>query len=260
MPNTLSIEHCGAVTRVTLRRPDIHNAMSPELIQELHAAFREVEATPQSRVVVLSAEGRSFCAGADLNWMKAAGEAPYAENVRDAMRIADALRAIHDCSRPVIARVQGSAFGGGVGLVAVCDLVVACDTARFAFSEVRLGLVPALIAPHVLQKLTPGATRRLFLTGEVFDAQLALGLGLVAAVAPAEQLDEQVDTWVRLLLRNGPEAMAAAKILVATASGLSFEEGLERMPDWIAERRASAEAREGVSAFLEKRSPAWALE
>jgi methylglutaconyl-CoA hydratase len=253
-------ELAGAVVTLRLSRPEQHNAFTPELLAELRAAVDDASADPAVRVIVLAGRGPSFSAGADLGYMRAIAEQGEAANEADALALADTLAAIRDCTKPVLARVHGAAIGGGSGLVAAADLAIAAAGPRFAFSEVRLGLVPAVIAPFVLDKLSPGAARSLFLTGEPFGAERALALGLVHEVVPEAELDAAVARTVTHLLAGGPEAQATVKQLLAelVAGGA---EGRARARDLtartIAERRASAEGQAGMRAFLERRPAPW---
>lgn len=243
---------------MTLKRPEVHNTFNAEMIRELTGAFAAVSASSEARVVVLAAEGKSFCAGADLNWMRAMVHYSFEENVADATGLAQMLRTIYDCSKPVIGRVHGAAFGGGVGLAAACDLAVAVESAVFCFSEVKLGLVPAVISPFVFRKVHPGLARRYFLTAEPFPATEAQRLGLIAEVAPdAAAVDAVIERWVELLCANGPEALAACKQLIDEVTDPDWDAVLARTAHVIAERRASAEGQEGMKAFLEKRAPTW---
>ena len=246
---TLAVARDGAVLRVTLTRPERRNAFDASLIAELTSAFADVG---DARAVVLSGEGPSFCAGADVEWMRASADLSYEENVADAMRLRAMLEAVDGCPAPVVARVQGHALGGGCGLAACCDVVVAAEDAVFAFSEVKLGVVPAVISPFALARIGPGAARRYFLTGERFDAATALRIGLASEVMPEGELDLGVDRIVGELVSAGPEAVRAAKRLVLDAP-LSAEETARR----IAERRTSVEGQEGLRAFLERREPSW---
>ena len=247
----------GAVARVTIRRPEVHNAFNEAVIAQLLDAFTALSAAADVRVVVLASEGPSFSAGADLEWMRRAADLSEAENRRDAAALAKMLRTVAGCPRPVVARVQGSAFGGGAGLVAAADLAVTAQSARFGFTETRLGLVPATIAPHVVEKIGPGWALRLFLTGERFDAAHALGIGLVYRVVPDAELDAAVDATVSALLAGGPEALRASKELVRRAAAGSSPGIDDYTSDLIARVRSGDEGREGIRAFLEKRSPRW---
>ncbi len=242
----LRTERAGPLLRVTLARPERRNAFDAGLIRELTEAFSDVG---DARVVLLSGEGEAFCAGADVEWQRASIDLSFDENVEDAMRLFRMLEAIDSCPAPVVAAVQGYALGGGCGLVACCDVVVAAPQAVFGFSEVRLGIIPAVISPFVLARIAPEGARRYFLTGERFDAGDALRIGLVDEVA--EQLEAGVDAVIAAILEGGPEAVRAAKRLVR-----------ERPPGEetariAAERRASDEGQEGLRAFLERREPRW---
>jgi methylglutaconyl-CoA hydratase len=244
--SALRIEREGPVLRVTMAKPERRNAFDAALIAELTEAFADVG---DARAVVLAGEGPSFCAGADVEWQRASIDLDYEENVEDAMRLYRMLETIDGCPAPVVARVQGYALGGGSGLVACADVVLAAEDAVFGFSEVRLGIIPAVISPFVLRRIGPGAARRLFLTGERFDAAVALRVGLVHEVAA--DLDAAVERVVADLLAGGPEAVRAAKRLA-----LERPEGIETA-QIAAERRTSEEGQDGLRAFLEKREPGW---
>ena len=244
----LRVEQAGDLLRVTMARPDQRNAFDAALIEELTAAFSQVG--EDVRAVVLEGEGKSFSAGADVEWMRKAIELSYEENVADARRLRMMLETIDSCPAPVLARVQGHALGGGCGLVACVDIAVSAPDVRFAFSEVKLGIIPAVISPFALAKIGPSAARRYFVTGERFDAATALRIGLVHELA--EDLDAAVERVVAELRTAGPEAARHAKKLVLERpDGL----GTERR---IAQRRTADEGQEGLRAFLEKRNPSWA--
>jgi methylglutaconyl-CoA hydratase len=251
----LSLE--GPVARIALARPEVRNAFDDALIGELTRAFGVCGAEPSTRVVVLSGEGPSFCAGADVNWMRKAGTYGREENERDAERMARMLRAIDACPRPVVALAHGAAIGGGVGLVAAADIAIAAEGTVFSLAEVKLGILPAVISPYVLRAIGPRQARNLFLTGERFDAREALRIGLVHEVVPAAELEDAGRRKVAALLSSGPEAVGAAKRLIEQVTGKGPEEAMPLTVRTISERRASAEAREGLSAFLEKRKPTW---
>jgi methylglutaconyl-CoA hydratase len=242
----LRVERDGDLLRVTLARPDRHNAFDAELIGELAEAFVDVGRT---RAVVLAGDGKSLSAGADVDWMRSSVDLSHEENVADANALRRMLEAIDGCPAPVVARVQGYAFGGGAGLVAAADIAIAARDAVFAFSEVKLGIIPAVISPFVLAKIGPGAARRYFLTGERFDAATALRIGLVHEVA--DDPDAAVDRVLGELLSAGPQAARWAKRLIRERP-----DGPETAR-WIAERRASEEGQEGLRAFVEKRPPSW---
>ena len=239
-------------------RPEKHNAFDDVLIADLHAAFEQVEADTSVRVVVLSGEGKSFSAGADLSWMARMADYSESENLDDARKLGGMMRALNELPKPTVARVQGAAFGGGVGLVAACDMAIASSAASFCLSEVRLGLIPAVISPYVVEAIGARAARRYFQTAERFDAEAASRLGLVHEVVDPSALDGAMDVLVAQLVKNGPAAMAAAKQLIRRVSTGPVDDAM--MSDTarqIADIRATQEGREGVRAFLEKRDPAW---
>jgi enoyl-CoA hydratase/carnithine racemase len=243
---SLEVERDGPVLRITLTRPDRRNAFDAALIAELAEAFVDVG---RARAVLLAGEGPSFCAGADVDWMRASAGLSFDENVADANALRRMFEAIDGCPAPVVARVQGHALGGGAGLVAVADVAIAAPGTVFAFSEVKLGIIPAVISPFVLPRIGAGAARRYFVSGERFDADAALRIGLVSEVA--DDLDAAVERVLGELLSAGPHAARWAKRLVRERPG-----GPETAR-WIAERRTSEEGQEGLKAFLEKRPPGW---
>ncbi len=247
------------VATIRMNRPEVHNAFDDHLIAELTAELRRLEQAPEVRVVMLAANGKSFSAGADLNWMQRMAKYSEAENLRDAVAMAGLMRALHGMHKPTIARVQGAAFGGGVGLVACCDIAVAAAEASFSLSEVRLGLIPSVISPYVIAAIGEREARRYFLTAERFDAGEARRIGLVHEVTTGDRLDEAVNNFADQLLKGGPNALAAAKKLIADVARRPLDDALmEETARRIASIRVSPEGREGLSAFLEKRPPAWA--
>jgi len=246
------------VATVTMNRPEVHNAFDDALIAELTAEFRRLDQAPEVRVVVLAASGKSFSAGADLNWMKRMAQYSEADNLRDAVALAGLMRTLHGMRKPTVARVQGAAFGGGVGLVACCDIAVAAVEAQFSLSEVRLGMIPSVISPYVVAAIGERAAHRYFLTAERFGAEEAHRIGLVHEVVAADKLDEAIAGLTRHLLGGGPHAHAAAKKLIADVSRHPLDDALiEDTARRIATIRVSAEGREGIAAFLEKRKPDW---
>ena len=258
MTSPLLITRHGHIARVTLNRPDVRNAFNAELIAELTGAFTTLGQDASLRAIVLAAEGKAFCAGADLNWMKAMAGYSWEENHADATRLADMLWAIYACPVPVIARVQGDVYAGGVGLVACADIVVAVDSAGFCLSEAKLGLLPATIGPYVVKALGEQASRRYFITAERFSAAQAHRLGLVHEVVAAEALDAQVDELTAALTANGPAAVRACKQLVKDVASREITPALrDDTARRIADIRASAEGREGVQSFLNKTRPGW---
>jgi methylglutaconyl-CoA hydratase len=256
---SLAIEHQGPVGLVTMNRPERHNAFDDVLIEELTTALRSMEADDSIRVVVLGGAGRSFSAGADLNWMKRMAGYSKEENHRDAMALGALMRTLAHLRKPTVARVTGAAYGGGVGLVACCDIAVASHDASFALSEVRLGLIPAVISPYVVAAIGERAARRYFISGERFDAAEAWRLGLVHELGPdADAVDNRLNDLVETLLACGPVAQREAKDLVrAVASRPVTSELIQDTAERIARLRASPEGREGIAAFLEKRRASW---
>jgi methylglutaconyl-CoA hydratase len=259
MTTSLAIERQGSLGLVTLNRPERHNVFDDDLIAELTETLRSMEAEDGIRIVILSSAGKSFSAGADLNWMRRAAAASMEENRHDAMALAALMRTLAELRKPTIARVQGAAYGGGVGLVACCDVAVAAMGATFALSEAKLGLVPAVISPYVVAAIGARAARRYFLTGERFDSSEAWRLGLVHELAPDEDaLDEKINEIVNAVLACGPVAQAEAKSLIRAVAGRPVtSELIQDTAERIARIRSSPEGNEGVAAFLEKRRPSW---
>lgn len=247
----------GGVLTVSLNRPEQHNAMNPAIMSELTRVFTKLPGREDVRVVVLTGNGRSFCAGADLAFMRAAADYTFEQNVADGQAIFDLMLALDRCPQPVVGRINGAAIGGGAGLVSCCDIVVAVERATFAFSEARLGIVPAVISPFVLSRIGPSHARELFLTGERFDARRAQAIGLVHHVVAEGDLDAAVADRVAQLLLAAPGAQAAIKELIRAVAYRPKESARDYTAETIARRRASDEGREGMSAFLEKRKPWW---
>jgi methylglutaconyl-CoA hydratase len=255
---TLDVHHAGHVATVTLNRPQVRNAFDAQAIAELAGAFAGLAALPDLRVVVLAGAGDVFCAGADLAYMRQVATLGEAENKADALALADMLRAVYTCPVPVIARIQGDCYGGGIGLAAACDIAVAVSGARFALSEVKLGLIPSVISPYVLRAIGERAARRYFVSAERFDAAEALRLGLLHEVAESETLDQRVGALVQAIAANGPQAVRGAKRLALDLAGVALSDALlHETAGRIARQRATPEGREGMAAFLEKRQPAW---
>jgi methylglutaconyl-CoA hydratase len=253
----IEIHQNGLVATVTLNRPDSHNAFTPQMIGEITAAFHDLGRRSDVRVIVLTGNGRSFCAGADVGYMRETADYSFEENVADGKAIFDLMLAVDSCPKAVVGRINGAAIGGGAGLVACCDTAVAVERAKFAFSEVRLGIVPAVISPFVVARIGAANSRELFLTGERFDAHRAAQIGLVQHVVAEETLDEVVTERVEQLLLAAPGAQADAKALIRTVANQSKEDMRDYTADLIAQRRAGEEGREGMGAFLEKRRPDW---
>jgi methylglutaconyl-CoA hydratase len=260
MYETLDIERAGGVTTVWMNRPSLHNAFNATAIGELTAAFRAVDADADTRVMVLAGRGKSFSAGADVESMRAAGAASEAENVADALRLAGMFRTLAEMATPTIARVHGAAIGGGMGLVGACDICVASDHAVFATSEVRLGIIPAAIAPYVIRAIGERQALRYFLTAERIRAERAVAIGLAHEAVAEDRLDATVAALAEALALGGPAALSAAKDLVRAVVHRPVSDALlDDTARRIARQRATAEARDGLSAFLDKRPAAWTL-
>jgi methylglutaconyl-CoA hydratase len=256
--STLDIQVNGPVARVYLNRPEVRNAFNDGVIAELTAAFTQLGADPSLRAIVLGGHGKAFCAGADLSWMRAMADYTWDQNRADAEALARMLWTVWSCPLPVVGRVHGDCYAGGVGLAAVCDVLVAAEGVNFCLSEARLGLLPATIGPYVVKALGEQASRRYFVTAERFTAQRAQQLGFVHECVPAEALDATVDDLVALLVANGPAAVKACKQLVQDVAGREIDAELRaETARRIADIRASVEGREGVLSFLGKREPAW---
>jgi len=262
-PRRLRFEFAAPVARLTLARPEVRNAFDDALIGELIDTIGEIERTFESdperapRALVLTGEGAAFCAGADMNWMRKSVAFTRDENEADAMRFAGMMRALDELSIPTVARVNGACLGGGMGLIACCDVVIAAEDATFGFTEVRLGIAPAVISTFVLPRIGASAARRYFLTGEIFPASVAEAIGLVHEVVPAGDLDAAVTRLTDAIRGNGPRGVAAAKRLIRDTLALRRGEAIQNAVRTIAALRASPEGQEGLGAFLEKRRPSW---
>ena len=254
----LQTEINQGVGTIRMNRPDVHNAFDDGFIAALGAELRRLDALPEARVIVLAASGKSFSAGADLNWMRRMAKYSQAENLRDGMALAGLMRTLDGMRKPTIARVQGAAFGGGVGLVACCDIAIASMEAVFSLSEVRLGLIPSVISPYVIAAIGEREARRYFLTAERFDAVEARRIGLVHEVVNIDALDAAVANMTAHLLNGGPQALAAAKKLIVDVSRRPMDDALlAETARRIAAIRVEAEGQEGLAAFFDKRPPAW---
>ena len=255
---TLEVERSGAVAWVWMNRPDVHNALNEAMIDELAETFLDLGEDSAVRVIVLSGRGKSFSAGGDIEYMKRQGAAPGVENLATARGLAEMFHIVATCPRPTIARINGAAMGGGLGLIAACDIAIASSTAIFAASEVRLGLIPSTIAPYVLRAIGPRQAGRLFVTGERIDAARAERIGLVHEIAEPDQLDARMQSVIDNLLLGGPGAQTSAKSLLETVVHRPItRELMEETAVRIAGIRSDPEAVEGLSAFLEKRPPDW---
>lgn len=260
MFETLEIERNGRVATIWMNRPEVFNAFNEQLIGDLSAACAELDADPSVRVVVLAGRGRHFSAGADLNWMRRASSYGEAENLEDSRRFARMLRALSEMSKPTIARVQGAALGGGTGLAAACDMAVASANAVFSTSEVKFGIIPAVISPYVLRAIGPRHALRYFQTAERISADKALAIGLVNEVTADDALDAGIAALAEALIAGAPQAQQAAKQLIQAINGRPIDDSVtEETAQRIARQRATDEGKDGIVSFLEKRTPAWLL-
>ena len=260
MDELILLTRRGATAEIALNRPSVHNAFDAALITELTAALERLDRDPSVRAVVLTGSGSTFSAGADLNWMRSMAGASEAENREDSLRLAALMRTLNFLSKPTLARVNGSAYGGGVGLVACCDIAIGVDGAKFSLSEVKLGLVPAVISPYVIAAIGARQARRMFLSAEVFDAREAERIGLLHQCVPAGQLDEAIDRSLHWLGKGGPTAQHEAKKLALRIAGMTPESAARIDADnaaLISRLRVSSEGQEGLGAFLDKRAPNW---
>jgi methylglutaconyl-CoA hydratase len=257
MAEPLTVSIADGVAHVTFTRPEVHNAFDETFIAALTETFTTLDTHPDVRAIVLTAEGKSFSAGANLEWMGRMAGFSREENLADVRTAQQMFSAIAHCSKVTIARVQGAALGGGAGLVAACDIAIAADTAVFAFSEVRLGIIPAVISPYVLQKLSVGAARALFVTGRRFDAPEAFRLGLIQEIVSEDELDTAVERTLADVRAAGPEAVASVKRMLHSIAGRTPDDAADATVNALADRRVSGEGQEGIRAFLEKRKPAW---
>ena len=253
MPSTIAVSTERNVARVTLNRPDVRNAFNAEVIAELRDTFTRLSTDSAIRAVVLAGEGKSFCGGADINWMRGALDLDYDDNIADAETMSNMFRAIDGCSKPVIGRIHGAALGGGAGLTAVCDVAIASDETIFGFTEVKLGIIPAVISPFVLRKIGPSHARALFFTGERFGTERAMHIGLIHERTTADALDANIDRVLDEIRSAGPHAIAAAKALVSRVLEESYDDSLYLTATAIAKQRTSDEGQEGLRAFLERR-------
>jgi methylglutaconyl-CoA hydratase len=253
----IEVELDGPVARIWMNRAEARNAFDGLMVTELRVTLFDLRSADAIRVIVLGGRGPSFCAGADLEWMKAMAAFSHEDNLREAQALADLFFTVYESPKPVVARIQGAALGGGAGLVAACDIPVAALGTQFGFTEVRLGIIPAIISPYVLGKIGESAARELFLTGERFEAVKAQEIGLIRAAVPEHDLDTVVESRVQELLKAGPRAVAEAKALIREVAYHRVENVQRYTVERIAELRVSPEGQEGMRAFLEKRKPSW---
>jgi methylglutaconyl-CoA hydratase len=254
---TLVYTKINDVATVSLNRPDVHNAMNEELMTELTQSFKEISLDDSTSVIILTGSGKSFCAGADLTWMKRMVHYSRTENKKDSALLLAMYETIDSCPKPIIGRINGPAFGGGIGLLAVCDITITVPNVQFGFSEVKLGIIPSVISTFVSLRMTPADMRRLFITGERFDSTIAHDVGLIDIIAPPENLDIIVNSCVEQIRSSGPLAVKEVKHLIKNLQDMDRKKYKEFTIDKISELRVSQEGQEGISAFLEKRKPNW---
>ncbi len=245
---------------VSFCRPEVHNAFNDTLIYEMTDLFKKLGDEKALRAVVLTGEGKSFCAGADLNWMKRVISQSYDDNLKESLALAEMFALMYNFKAPVIGRINGAAIGGGVGFVAVCDVAIAAERAVFSFSEVKIGIVPACIGPYVVKKIGEGKAREFFITGERMKAKKACKIGLVSDYVDGDELDKRIDELLTMIMSSGPEAIGVAKVLASSVGSMSEEQYKPFTAEMIAKLRISDEGQEGMNAFLNKRKPNWVKE
>jgi methylglutaconyl-CoA hydratase len=254
--DTINVSKEKDVAKVFLNRPEVHNAMNEQLMKELTDYFKKLEKDKEIRVIILTGQGKSFCAGADLNWMKSMVSYSKEENIKDSNLLLELYESIYNCSKPVIAKVNGHAFGGGIGLFAACDIVIAVPGCKFAFSEVKLGIIPAVISKYISRRLKISDMKRLFITGERFESNYAKDIGLVDFVA-SEEIDKIVEKYIKIIRSSGPKAIVEVKKLVDSCEKMDVEKYKKFSVEKISELRVSTEGQEGINAFLQKRNSKW---
>lgn len=255
--DTINIKKEKNVTTIYLNRPDVHNALNEKLMKELISCFKELYEDGSTKIIILTGNGKSFCAGADLHWMKSMIRYSEEENIKDSRILLDLYEIIYNCPKPVIGRINGSAFGGGIGLLAVCDIVIAVSDCKFAFSEVKLGIIPAVVSTYIVRRIGISNMKRLFITGERFDSNYAKEIGLVDHVVSEQELNDIIKHYIELLSFSGPKAVAEIKKLIDNYEKFDLEKYKEFVVKKIAELRVSDEGHEGINAFLEKRKAKW---
>ena len=252
---TLDVKEERNILTIALNRPHVHNAMNDLMIEELTSCFNEIN--KKIRAIILTGKGKTFCGGADLNWMKSMVNYSKEENIKDSRKLLTLFEKIYSCNKPVIGRITGGAFGGGIGLIAVCDITIATPALKFAFSEVKLGLIPSVISTYVIPRIGLANARRLFITGERFSSEHAKEIGLIDYIVTYEEMDEKIDEIIKEIKTSAPLAIGEAKNLLKIYQEMGINEYKEYTVHKIAELRVSKEGQEGTSAFLEKRKPSW---
>ena len=245
--------------RITLNRPEVHNAMNEKLMRELIQCFNKADEDNKIRIVVLTGNGKSFCAGADLNWMKRMANFSIEENIKDSKLLSDLYESIYSCSKPVIGKINGHAFGGGVGLVAACDISISPPGYKFAFSETKLGIIPSVISAYVVRRIGLANLKRLFITGERFTSEYAKEIGLIDYILEDEEIEPFIEKYVNIIRKSGPKSIIEIKNLANKYEKLSIKDYTDFTIKKIAELRVSEEGQEGINAFLEKRKPNWSV-
>ena len=254
---TIEINREDDIVTVNLNRPDVHNAMSEQLMKELINCFKEISKDDNVRIIILTGNGKSFCAGADLNWMKSMAKYTMEENIRDSKLLLDLYEAIYSCPKPVMGKINGHAFGGGIGLIAVCDITIGIPGKKYAFSEVNLGIIPSVISTYIVRRIGLSNMRRLFITGERFTSEYAKEIGLLDYVVSEEEFDSKIQKTIEQLRSSGPKAIEEIKKLVNNYEKLDIEKYKKHTVKKISELRVSDEGQEGINAFLEKRKSEW---
>ncbi|MBU0497419.1 MAG: enoyl-CoA hydratase/isomerase family protein [Candidatus Thermoplasmatota archaeon] len=255
--DTINIERKGTTSIITLNRPDVHNAMNEQLMMELTTIFRHLSNDQDTHVIILSGAGKSFCAGADLNWMKSMAKYSHDENIRDSTLLLDLYETIYTCSKPVIGKINGHAFGGGLGLIAVCDITIGVPNSKFAFSEANLGIIPSVISSYIIPRINLATMRHYFITAEQFDTNTAQKIGLIDIIVDPEYLESTIDKYIEMLNTSGPKAIQEVKKLLINLQKMDIDKYKDHTVKKIAELRVSQEGQEGINAFLEKRTPKW---
>jgi methylglutaconyl-CoA hydratase len=255
--DTIDVSKKDGTAIVSLNRPEVHNAMNEQLMKELTKCFKELANDKTIRTIILTGKGKSFCAGADLNWMKSMVNYSKEENIRDSRLLLDLFETIYSCPKPVIGRINGHAFGGGLGLIAVCDITIAIPGLKFGFSEVKLGIIPSVISSFVAPRMTSADMRRLFITGERFDSKVAQDIGLIDFLVPPEEFDTKVDYYIDQLKSSGPIAIKEIKNLIKNLRMIDLDSYKKFTVEKISELRVSDEGQEGINAFLEKKKTKW---
>lgn len=255
--DSIEIQQDKDVVTIYLNRPEVHNAMSEELMKQLTTCFEKFGYDEKTRIIILTGKGKSFCAGADLNWMKSMVKYSKEENIKDSRLLVSLYDSIYNCPKPVIGRVNGHAFGGGLGLFAVCDIAIAVPDCKFAFSEVKLGIIPAVISTYIARRVNISNMRRLFITGERFDSEYAKNIGLIDYVVPENEIDNKIEFYIKLLRSSGPIAIKQVKNLIDSIEKMEVEKYKNFTVEKISELRISDEGQEGINAFLKKRKSKW---